>query len=164
MKKRQAITTRFASSADAHIVHGMLVDLGVSMDDVDKISCTVQDVETALSGSAPDIHAIIAEKNSEAVGMTVIFLTFSTWRGTRGVYVQDIYVADGVRGIGLGARLLKEVIAWAVNQGADHLRLSVDRNNTSARSFYEKLGLSLRGDEMIYTIVGDSFIDLGFDS
>ena len=161
MKERQEITTRFASSADARIVHGMLFELAVSLDDVHKISCTVRNIETALSGGAPDIHAIIAEKNGEAVGVSVFFLTFSTWRGTRGVYIQDIFVADSARAAGLGARLLKEVISWGADQDADHLRLSVDRTNTAARSFYENLGLSLRDDEMIYTIVGDPFVDLG---
>ena len=161
MKERQEIATRFASSADARIVHDLLIELAVSMDDVHKISCSVEDIEAALSGNAPDIHAIIAEEDSKAVGVSVFFLTFSTWRGSRGVYVQDIFVADGARGVGLGARLLKEVISWGADQGADHLRLSVDRDNTVAQSFYENLGLSLRGDEMIYTIVGDAFVELG---
>lgn len=134
------------------------------MQSTHKISANIQDIEAALSGSAPDISAIIAEKAGEAVGMSVFFLTFSTWRGARGVYIQDIFVAGGARGTGLGARLLKEVITWAVEQGADHLRLSVDRDNTAAKSFYESLGLSFRDDEMIYTVVGDSFADLGSNS
>lgn len=134
------------------------------MDESHKISSTLADIEKALSGDTPDIQAIVARNNNETVGLGVFFLTFSTWRGARGVYLQDIFVAEGARGTGLGARLLREVISWGVDQGADHLRLSVDRHNKKARTFYESLGLSLRNDEMIYTIVGDACIELGADS
>jgi GNAT superfamily N-acetyltransferase len=164
LNKRPHITTRFASPADAETVHGALLELAASMNESHRVFSTAADIRTALSGNTPDIHAIVAESNNEAVGLGVFFLTFSTWRGARGVYLQDIFVADGMRGTGLGARLLREVISWGVDQGADHLRLSVDRHNEIARSFYESLGLSLRNDEMIYTIIGDACIELGADS
>jgi GNAT superfamily N-acetyltransferase len=164
LNERQEITTRFASPADAEIVHGALLELAASMNESHNISSTVADIEAALAGDTPDIRAIVARSNEETVGLGVFFLTFSTWRGARGVYLQDIFVADGMRGTGLGARLLREAISWGVDQGADHLRLSVDRHNKKARSFYESLGLSLRDDEMIYTIIGDDCIELGADS
>lgn len=161
MKKDHEITTRFASSADARIVHDMLFKLAVSMYGEHEFNSSVKDIKAALSGRKPDTYAIIAEKNGESVGVSVFFLTFSTWRGTRGVYVQDIFVAAGARGNGLGSRLLKEVVSWGTSQGADHLRLSVNRDNPAAHSFYKHLGLSFRDDEMIYAIVGDSFVNLG---
>lgn len=164
MNTLQEITTRFAAPADAELVHGALLELAASMNESHKISSTVPDIKAALSGATPDIHAIVAQSNNETVGLGVFFLTFSTWRGARGVYLQDIFVAEGVRGTGLGARLLREVMSWGVDRGADHLRLSVDRNNNEARAFYESLGLSLRDDEMIYTIVGDACIELGADA
>ena len=160
----QNITTRFGTADDASIIHEMLLRLADSMKVTLEISSTAQEIGNALSGTVPDIHAIIAEKNGSPVGLAIFFLTFSTWRGTRGTYLQDIYVADDVRGGGLGARLLQEVAAWSGKQGADHLRLSVDRGNTAAQVFYEKLGMSFRDDEMIYTIVGDAMVDMGSDS
>jgi len=164
LTKRSEITTRFASAADAEIVHGALLELAASMNESHKVSSTVANIEQALSGDIPDIHTIVAQRSNETVGLGVFFLTFSTWRGARGVYLQDIFVAASARGAGLGARLLREVISWGVQRGADHLRLSVDRNNTEARAFYESLGLSLRDDEMIYTIVGDAYIEMGAGS
>jgi hypothetical protein len=41
------------------------------------------------------------------------------------------------------------------------LRLSANRDNTAAHTFYEHVGLSFRNDEMIYAIVGDAFDNLG---
>jgi GNAT superfamily N-acetyltransferase len=166
LNKPQEITTRFAGPADAGLVHGALLELAASMNKSHRIGSTIADITAALSRVPPDIHAIIAQgkNNNETVGLGVFFLIFSTWRGTRGVYLQDIFVADSMRGTGLGARLLREVISWGVDQGADHLRLSVDRRNKKARSFYESLGLSLRENERIYTIAGDACVELGADS
>lgn len=164
MKNPENIITRFGSADDANVIHEMLLRLSESMSSTLKISSTAQDIGAALSGSTPDIHAIIAEETGKPVGLAVFFLSYSTWRGTRGTYLQDIYVANDVRGRGLGTRLLREVAAWSDEQGADHLRLSVDRDNTAAQTFYEKHGLSFRGDEMIYTIVGDAMVDMSSDS
>lgn len=121
------------------------------------VSSTVQDFERALSGNAPAIHAVVAEQHGAAVGLAIFFPTFSTWRGSGGVYLQDIYVANGLRGSGVGRVLLQTVMDWANRRGATHLRLSVDRDNKLAQTFYESLGLGWREDEKIYEIAGDAF-------
>ena len=139
----------------------MLERLAESMGATRKMYSTVEDIVTALSGNTPAIHAFVAEDESAPLGMAIFFLSYSTWRGSRGVYLQDIYVAGGARDAGLGRRLMQQVADWATAHGADHLRLSVDRDNTAARSFYDNLGLSYRDDEMICTIVGDAFKSMG---
>lgn len=151
------ITIRLATSDDAAAVHSMIIELARSMHADAKVSSSIQDFVNAMSGNNPAVHAMIAEKNSKTVGLSVFFLTFSTWRGSRGVYLQDIYVAEEFRTTGLGKRLIAAVINWAADRGADHLRLSVDRDNTGAQTFYESIGLSFREDEMIFAVVGESF-------
>lgn len=146
---------------DASLIHEMLMRLAESMDAARKMYSTVDDIVTALSSDPPAIYALVAEDDSAPLGMAVFFLTYSTWRGSRGVYLQDIYVVEGARDSGVGRRLVQQVAAWAAANGADHLRLSVDRGNTAARSFYDKLGFSYRDDEVICTIVGDAFKSMG---
>ena len=142
-------------------MHAMIVELARSMHAESKVSSTIQDIVSAMSGTDPAMHALLAEQKNKPVGLAVFFLTFSTWRGSRGVYLQDIYVAEEARGTGLGKRLLAAVIGWATDRGADHLRLSVDRDNADARAFYENIGLSYRDDEMIFDVAGESFRKLG---
>jgi len=157
------ITIRPATSEDAAAVHSMIIELARSTHAQAKVSSTRQDIGSAMSGSDPAMHALLAENDSKSVGLAVFFLTFSTWRGARGVYLQDLYVTENMRGTGLGKRLIAAVVAWATERGADHLRLSVDRDNASARAFYENIGLSFRDDEMIFDIVGKAFRRLGTD-
>lgn len=154
------ITIRAASPSDASTVHAMLLRLALAMGAPKKNSSSVKDIAAALSGDRPAIHALIGELQKKPVGVAVFFLTFSTWRGKPGVYVQDIYVAANARGAGLGRKLLQAVAAWGLQQGADHLRLSVDPSNAAARAFYASLGLKLREDEVIYAATGESFTSL----
>jgi GNAT superfamily N-acetyltransferase len=93
-------------------------------------------------GFGPDrlFQSILAEVGGRIVGVVVFFPTFSTQRGTPGVYVQDLYLAPDRRGKGLGRRLLGAVRAQAAGWDADHLLLMVDRSNSAARSFYDRMG------------------------
>jgi len=131
------------------------------MDELDRVCSSVENFRDALSGRDPAIHAFLVEQDRKPVGMAIFFLTFSTWRGNRGVYLQDIYLHPKLRGSGVGKNLLAKVVAWAIDRGADHLRLSVDSENTSARAFYESIGMTYRRKEMTYQISDDEFEGLG---
>ena len=50
---------------------------------------------------APTAWAHVAEVDGEVVGMAVWYLTFSTWLGRPGIWLEDLYVQPGHRGSGL---------------------------------------------------------------
>ena len=155
---------RRATADDAVELHGMILDMAEGMNTAGRVSSTVGDFVGAMSGEHPAIHALIAEKNARAVGMIIFFLSFSTWRGTPGIYVQDIYLSRECRGTGLAKRLVSDVIRWGKNIGADHLRLAVDPENENAQSFYKSIGMSFCNDEMNFQISGTIFQELGKDA
>lgn len=161
MKPDDGIAIRLASADDAEKIQLLVVDLAEATGELNGISSSADDFRRALSGPDPAIHAFIVERNLEPVGVAIFFLTFSTWRGNQGVYLQDIYLCADSRGTGAGRRLLAKVAAWAVERGADHLRLSVDNDNDSAQAFYESIGMTYRSKEMIYQISGNDFKQLG---
>ena len=161
MSANTEISTRYASAEDAVLVHALIIEMAHAMDAQAKVRSTVEDFAHAMAPDNADIHVLLAERGGVPVGITIFFLTFSTWRGSLGVYVQDIYVTPEGRGTGIGKRLLSEVAAWASERGADHLRLSVDRENVAAQAFYENIGMKHCDEEMIYRITGASFEELG---
>lgn len=144
-------------------MHSMIVEMAHAMDAQAKVRSTVEDFADAMTGENAAIHVLLAERGAVPIGITIFFLTFSTWRGNLGVYVQDIYVTPEGRGTGIGRTMLSRVAAWAAERGADHLRLSVDRDNTDAQAFYENVGLSYCDEEMIYRITGSRFNALGLE-
>jgi ribosomal protein S18 acetylase RimI-like enzyme len=161
LKPGDDIQIRLASADDAAAVQSLIVDLAETVGGSDRVKSTVEDFHNALSGAEPDIYALMLEQDQVPVGLAVFFLTFSTWRGKRGAYLQDIYLQPGLRGTGAGKRLLAQVAAWAIDKGADHLRLSVDSDNKSAQAFYESIGMKLCEEERVYQISDDDLVQLG---
>ncbi|MEQ9607182.1 MAG: GNAT family N-acetyltransferase, partial [Kiloniellaceae bacterium] len=104
--------------------------------------------------------ALIAELDGRPVGLCLFFGSYSTWRGQRGLYVQDLIVADAARSLGVGQRLLAEAAALAKSRGAGYLRLSVDDDNVSAQRFYRRAGLKHSTSELIYVLDDNDFTKL----
>jgi len=161
LKTHSEVNVRTASSNDASEVHALILELAEFTDDGKKVSSTIENIRAALSGGEPLLNAFIAEQDGNSVGVAIVYLTFSTWRGTKGVYLQDIYVRPDLRSTGTGRQLLSAVATWAAAQGADHLRLSVDADNLTAQSFYGHAGMLHRDDEMTFQISGASFEKMG---
>lgn len=151
------VTVRLATAADADAMHAMILAMASEAGAADRMISSVDDFRRFGFSDPPCFHALMAERDGVALGLCVYFFSFSTWRGTRGVYIQDIYVASSERGRGLAQCLIAETARRAGAQGARFLRLSVHRKNLAARKFYAKLGLQHAADECTYMVLGDAF-------
>ena len=160
MNAVEPVTTREASVADAALVHAMIARMAASTPAQIEFCSGVEDYSSALSGEEPALHAYIAQRSGNAVGVVTFFKTFSTWHGKTGIYVQDLYVADEARGAGVGKLLMATASRWGIEQGATHLKLAVDTDNSDAESFYQSLGLAHRDDEKLYMLDGSDFENL----
>jgi len=60
-------------------------------------------------------------------------------------YLISTWVAPEARGRGIGAALVREVLAWARGRGLRHLLLDVGVPNGPARRLYERLGFVATG-------------------
>lgn len=63
-----------------------------------------------------------------------------TFRSRTWASVDDVYVAPGHRGNGIGHALIERVATWARERGAQGVSLQVAAGNARARKFYERLG------------------------
>ena len=57
------------------------------------------------------------------------------------LYIDDLCVDAGCRGMGIGKALYNYVVSFAKSEGCYNLTLNVWSDNTSALGFYESLGL-----------------------
>lgn len=60
-------------------------------------------------------------------------------------YLISLWVAPEVRGRGVGAALVGEVVAWARGRGLRRLVLDVGEHNVAARRLYERYGFVATG-------------------
>jgi GNAT superfamily N-acetyltransferase len=101
---------------------------------------TTEQLRAALFGPAPALFGHVAELDGEVVGFALWFLSFSTWRGVHGIYLEDLFVRPACRGSGLGRALLATLARECVERGYGRFEWSVLDWNAPAIGFYESLG------------------------
>lgn len=119
------------------------------------LAAGVEALERFGFGAAPLFRALLAERGAEVLGFALYYPDFSTLRGRPGVMLQDIYVRPAARGLGLGRALLAEVMADAQDWEAGFLTLMMDRDNATARAFYDRQGFVRRGDYDLMILEGE---------
>ncbi len=107
---------------DVPAVVGLVRELAEYEKAPDEARMTEEQLTAALFGDSPAVFGHVAEAEGRVVGMALWFLTFSTWRGTHGVHLEDLYVQPAHRGTGLGRELLRTLAAVCVERGLSRLR------------------------------------------
>ena len=110
------------------------------------------------------IDVVVAEEHGELLGACLGLMTYSTWRGARGLYVVYLFVAAKARGRKLGERLLQESARRAASRGASFIKLEVDIDNPGAERFYARLGFAKKSQDRLHILEQDGlkdFISMG---
>jgi GNAT superfamily N-acetyltransferase len=127
----------------------------------DECHLTAAQLETALFGDTPAVFCHVAEHDGEVAGCALWFLSFSTWRGVHGIYLEDLFVRPETRGTGLGKALLTALAHECVSNGYERLEWSVLTWNTPAIDFYKSLGAGHQDEWMVYRLTDDALTQLG---
>lgn len=93
----------------------------------------------ALFGPDPVLHALIAYQEDDpqmAAGAVLYYPTFSSWSGTSGIWIEDLYVRPPYRRSGLG----RELLSCLRGRTTGRLEWDVREGNAEAWAFYESLG------------------------
>ncbi|MEV4394242.1 GNAT family N-acetyltransferase [Nonomuraea sp. NPDC049607] len=139
---------RPATPEDVPAVVSMIRELAAYENAVHEVRVTEDMLRDSLFGERPAAFAHMAEENGEPVGFTIWFLTYSTWRGVHGIYMEDLYVRPEHRGGGHGRALMAELARICAERGYQRLEWSVLDWNEPSIAFYDKLG-AVRQDEWL---------------
>jgi GNAT superfamily N-acetyltransferase len=94
----------------------------------------------SLFGPSPAVEGLVALWSGEIAGYALFFHNFSSWRGRKGLYLEDLFVVPEKRGHGIGKALLRAVARIAVERGCARMEWLVLDWNHPAMGFYESLG------------------------
>ena len=83
---------------DVDVVVTLVHELAAYEREPESCHLTADHLRTALFGPAPALFGHVAEHDGHVVGTALWFLSFSTWRGVQGVYLEDLYVRPERRG------------------------------------------------------------------
>jgi len=133
---------RAAVPSDVPVVLRLVRELAEYEKALHEVAATQDQLHEVLfpQGREPAAFAHVAEVDGEVVGCAIWFLSFSTWTGTHGIWLEDLYVSPGHRGSGLGQELLRTLAALCVERGYSRLEWWVLDWNTPSIGFYESIG------------------------
>ncbi len=117
-------------------------------------------IDRALFDDIPQMYCEIAEWEGKPAGFALWFVYFSTFIGSPGVYLEDLFVHPEYRGKGIGTALLAQLAKRCVERGWPHLQWSVLDWNEPSIGFYKSLGAELTETFIACRINGDALTTL----
>jgi len=154
---------RAAVVDDLPVVLALVHELATYEREPDAVVATEESFRTALFGPSPRVHCLVAsdDASGEVVGFAVYFLNFSTWLGTHGIYLEDLFVRPAARGAGHGRALLTELARIGVERGYGRVEWAVLDWNAPAQGFYESLGAKPMDEWTVWRLTADALASLG---
>jgi GNAT superfamily N-acetyltransferase len=148
---------RAATEDDIPAIHAMIRELAEYERALEDARATPEQLREALFGAHPAAFALIAEESpdEDPVGFALWFRNFSTWTGTHGIYLEDLYVRPDKRGAGHGRALLAELAGICVERGYERFEWSVLDWNEPSLGFYRSLGAVAMDEWTVHRLSGE---------
>ncbi len=152
---------RRAQPADVPVVLELVGELAAYEREPDAVEATEELLREALFGYQPTASCHVALDGSGAVvGFALWYVTFSTWKGLPGLWLEDLFVRPQARGQGLGRALLQELALVCVQRGYPRFEWWVLDWNAPAIGFYRSLGAVPQDEWTTFRVDGEALVRL----
>lgn len=154
---------REATPQDIPAILALVRELAEYEREPDAAVGTVESYTEALfpEHGSPTAWAHVAEVDGEVVGIAVWYLTFSTWTGRNGLWLEDLYVSPTHRGLGIGRDLMARLARVCSERGYPRMEWTVLNWNTPAIEVYRHLGAAPMDEWTVQRLTGDQLTALG---
>jgi GNAT superfamily N-acetyltransferase len=93
-----------------------------------------------LTTAGSGLHGALARDDAgTAIGLVHWLTHLSTWTTTNYCYLEDLFVAPGGRGTGVGRALIEHVRRWAEQYGSTKVYWLTADTNSVARRLYDQV-------------------------
>ncbi len=151
---------REACPGDEQGILDCISALAVYEREPDAVDNTVDALTATLFGSEPRAFAHVVERDDQIVGIAVWFITYSTWTGRHGMWLEDLFVLDSERGRGYGKALMQALAGVCVERGYSRFEWTVLDWNEPAIGFYRSLGVMPLTEWTTQRLTGDALLEL----
>ncbi len=151
---------REARPGDEPGILALIHALAVYEREPDAVENTVGMLAETLFGAEPRAFAHVVEKDGRIVGIAIWFLTYSTWTGRHGIWLEDLYVDETERGAGYGKALMSALAAVCVARGYSRFEWTVLDWNAPSIAFYRSVGAEPMDEWTTQRLTGDALAAL----
>ena len=151
---------RQAQPQDAQLILDLVMALAVYEKAPEEVIATIADIERDFFIENPQVFCNFIEADDQVVGFVVWFLNYSTWTGTHGIYIEDLFVLPEHRGNGYGKALLMHLANLCVTRGYHRLQWWVLNWNEPSIEFYKSLGATPMNEWTVMRVDGSALDEL----
>lgn len=131
------VSIRLANESDVNAIFDLIKELAVfEKAEFELINTPEQLLKDGFNDN-PSYYCLVAEKNQIVVGMSFLYVRYSTWKG-KVLYLEDLVVKNNDRNKGIGTLLMNSTIEFAKLNGFNRIQWQVLDWNTDAIRFYQK--------------------------
>ncbi len=149
------IVYRKAEKKDIPAMLSLIKELAAYEHLENEAKATVEDFEKWMFEDKK-VFAFVADINGETAGMAIYFYNFSTWLGKCGIYLEDLYVKEKYRKLGMGKGLLKCLARVCAEEGLGRLEWACLDWNKPSIDFYLSLGAVPMDEWTVYRLTGET--------
>jgi GNAT superfamily N-acetyltransferase len=149
------LNIRPATANDAPLLKMLIGELAEFERLSHEVTITEDDLSRDGFGPNPKFRAMIAEWSGEPAGYAFIYTTYSTFKGSTGIFLEDLFVRTQFRGKGIGKSLLAQVARIAREEKCYGVRWEVLDWNQPAIDFYQSLGAQFRDPWRSVSLTGE---------
>jgi GNAT superfamily N-acetyltransferase len=152
----KAPTIRPARVEDVPTLLGLFRELAEYEHLEHELRATEEQLRQALFGARPAAEALIAERDSQALGYALFFPTFSSFLASTGVWLEDLFVRPANRAEGVGKALLEAVAGLVRERGGERLEWAALDWNELALGFYRRIGARTMNEWITHRLDGEA--------
>jgi GNAT superfamily N-acetyltransferase len=150
---------RYATEKDCALILQMINELIEYENMTDESFATEESIYESIF-IRKKAKVIIGEWLGEAVASAIFFNQFSTFKGTEGVYLEDIYIREKYRGKGFGKIMMAFVANYAKENKCPYMEWMCLDWNTPSIKFYEKIGARSMKEWIKFELSGEYLEDM----
>ncbi|WP_109505663.1 GNAT family N-acetyltransferase [Nocardioides speluncae] len=137
---------REAAPADAELVLAMVREIADHQDQGEHVTITADRWRELLA--RPEVTVLIAERDGAALGYVSAVRRLHLWSGGDVIGLDDLYVREAARDLGVGKALMLELSRLAQPEQLT-IAWGVEPHNEGAIRFYDRLGAYLRNKVVV---------------
>jgi GNAT superfamily N-acetyltransferase len=157
----EKLAVRPARPEDAELILQFINELAIYEKLSHEVEATAEKIRSTLFSDPPPAEVLLGFVNGEPAVCALFFTSYSTFLAKPGIYLEDLFVREKFRGLGLGKAMLSELAALAVNRSCGRLEWSVLDWNEPAIVFYKRIGAAPMDEWTMWRLTGDPLKALG---
>lgn len=136
------LVIRKALKEDAKEIFSLVMKLAIFEKAPQEVTAKLEDYYENGFNENPLFECNLIYFKGSLAGFSLWYFRFSTWKGKR-FYLEDLYINEEFRNLGLGKLLLEECIKEAKRTNCSGMMWQVLEWNKSAIDFYNKYGVKM---------------------